>query len=227
LLTLYSYPELFGCADNNPYGLKVFAFLRLTRTPFNHEHILDTATAPRGQLPYVTDGDRTIGDSDAIVAYIVERDRLAIDDQLTPAQRDLHLLIRRTLDDLYWVMSYSRWKDDTYWPLFRDALLRTHPDLTEAVLLQARAYNFDRYTFQGIGRFAPQDAYARGLADVQALSNCCRAPAICSAPRQPASMQHSTASSPTSFSTIFPRRSGHSPGRNRISPRTARRSMRL
>jgi hypothetical protein len=28
---LYSYPELFGVADNNGYGLKVFAFLKLTR----------------------------------------------------------------------------------------------------------------------------------------------------------------------------------------------------
>ena len=29
MITLFSYPELFGVADNNPYGLKVFAFLRL------------------------------------------------------------------------------------------------------------------------------------------------------------------------------------------------------
>jgi hypothetical protein len=29
MLTLNSYPELFGVADNNPFGLKVFAFLKL------------------------------------------------------------------------------------------------------------------------------------------------------------------------------------------------------
>ena len=29
MITLYSYPRLFGVADNNPYGLKVFAFIRL------------------------------------------------------------------------------------------------------------------------------------------------------------------------------------------------------
>ena len=29
MITLYSYPELFGVADNNGYGLKVFAFLKL------------------------------------------------------------------------------------------------------------------------------------------------------------------------------------------------------
>ena len=50
MLTLYSYPTLFGVADNNGYGLKVFAFLRLAGVPFAHEHIFDASTAPRGQL---------------------------------------------------------------------------------------------------------------------------------------------------------------------------------
>ena len=29
MLSLYSYPNLFGVADNNPFGLKVYAFLKL------------------------------------------------------------------------------------------------------------------------------------------------------------------------------------------------------
>jgi glutathione S-transferase len=75
------------------------------------------------------------------------------------------------LDDLYWVMSYSRWKDERFWPLFRDALMREHPSLTEAGLLKARDFNFQRYHFQGIGRYAPDAAYARGLADLQVLAD--------------------------------------------------------
>ena len=43
MITLYSYPELFGVADNNGYGLKVFAFLRLNGVPFAHEHIFDAS----------------------------------------------------------------------------------------------------------------------------------------------------------------------------------------
>ena len=46
MITLYSYPELFGVADNNGYGLKVFAFLRLNGMPFKHEHVFDAAAAP-------------------------------------------------------------------------------------------------------------------------------------------------------------------------------------
>jgi hypothetical protein len=55
VLTLYSYPELFGLPDNNPYGLKVFAFLKLAKLPFHHEHIFDATEAPRGQLPYIVE----------------------------------------------------------------------------------------------------------------------------------------------------------------------------
>src|SRR5262249_8068028 len=54
---------------------------------------------------------------------------------------------------------------------FRDALLSHHPSLTELDLLKAREFNFQRYYFQGIGRYEPDDAFARGLADLQVLAH--------------------------------------------------------
>src|SRR6202049_3230470 len=101
MITLYSYPELFGVADNNGYGLKVFAFLRLAGVPFTHEHIFDASAAPRGQLPYIVDDGEAIGDSDTIIAHLIAKYRLTMDDGLTAAQRDTSHLIDRMLDDLY------------------------------------------------------------------------------------------------------------------------------
>ena len=170
MLTLYSYPQLFGVADNNGYGLKVFAFLRVAGVPFVHEHIFDASKAPRAQLPYITDDDVTVGDSESIIAYVTDEYRPAIDAGLTQTQHDTNLLVTRTLDDLYWVMSYSRWKDDAYWPKFRDALKREHPHLTDEGLTEAREFNFQRYHYQGIGRYAPAAVYARGLADLSVLA---------------------------------------------------------
>jgi glutathione S-transferase len=171
MIALYSYPELFGVADNNGYGLKVFAFLRLTGVPFTHEHIFDASAAPRGQLPYIVDDGEAIGDSDTIIAHLTSKYRLQIDDGLTAAQRDTNHLIVRMLDDLYWVMSYSRWKDERFWPAFCAALRREHPRLTEAGLRKAQEFNSQRYYYQGIGRYPPAAAYARGLADLQVLAN--------------------------------------------------------
>jgi glutathione S-transferase len=171
MITLYSYPELFGVADNNGYGLKVFAFMRIAGLAFRHEHVFDASSAPRGQLPYIVDDGETIGDSETIISHLVDKYAVTIDDALRAQQRDQNLLITRMLDDLYWVMSYSRWKDERYWPAFRNALMREHPNLTEEGLLKAREYNFQRYHFQGIGRYAPDAAYARGLADLSVLAN--------------------------------------------------------
>jgi glutathione S-transferase len=170
MLTLYSCPTLFGVADNNGYGLKVFAFLRLAGVPFRHEHIFDASKAPRGQLPYVVDGGDAVGDSETILGYVTKKYGVQLDAGLTPAQRITNLLITRMLDDLYWVMSYSRWKDERYWHSFRDALLREHPSLTEDGLNKAREFNAQRYYYQGIGRYDPDAAMARGLADLTALA---------------------------------------------------------
>jgi glutathione S-transferase len=171
MLTLYSYPELFGVADNNPFGLKVFAFLKLAGVAFRHEHIFDAAAAPRGQLPYIVDDGEHVGDSDTIIAHVVAKYRLPIDSALTQAQRNTDLMVRRTLDDLYWVMSYSRWKDPQFWPLFRDAMLGAHASLTVDGMEAARKYNFERYRYQGIGRYEPQDVYKRGIADLSAVAS--------------------------------------------------------
>ncbi|WP_024275525.1 glutathione S-transferase family protein [Hyphomicrobium sp. 802] len=171
MLTLYSYPALFGVADNNGYGLKVYTFLKLAGVPFVHEHIFDASSAPRGQLPYIVDNGETIGDSGAIIAHVTRKYGVTMDDALTPAQRDTDLLVTRLLDDLYWVMSYSRWKDERYWKQFRDALLREHPQLTEEGLAAAKEFNAKRYYYQGIGRYEPDQAMARGLADLQVLAN--------------------------------------------------------
>jgi glutathione S-transferase len=189
MITLYSYPELFGVADNNGYGLKVFAFLQLTSAmhdlfgkpastlpdhasglSFTHEHIFDASKAPRGQLPYIVDDGETVGDSESIIAHLTRKYALTIDAALDAAQRDRNLLVTRLLDDLYWVMSYSRWKDERYFPAFRDALLREYPQLTVEDLRKAQEFNFQRYYYAGIGRYAPEAAYARGLADLGVLA---------------------------------------------------------
>ena len=67
-------------------------------------------------------------------------------------------------------MSYSRWHDPRYWPTFRDAMLETHPGVTAGGLEAARAYNAERYHYQGIGRYEPEGVYKRGLADLAALA---------------------------------------------------------
>ena len=145
MITLYSYPELFGVADNNGYGLKVFAFLQAYRRAVRAGAYFRRLRRRRaGSLPYIVDDGETIGDSETIIAHRHRKYRLTIDAALSAAQRDTDLLITRMLDDLYWVMSYSRWKDERYFPAFRDALIAsirasTKPGLRKAQRIQRSA----------------------------------------------------------------------------------------
>ena len=110
------------------------------------------------------------------------------------------------LDDLYWVMSYSRWKDDRYFPAFRDAFMREHPRLTDESLDKARAFNAQRYHFQGIGRYEPAEAYARGIDDLGVLARLITPDGYVHGAGPPASMRASTDLSPTSIITPSIRR---------------------
>ena len=169
MLTLYSWPALCGVADNNGYGLKVFAFLRLSGIPFTHEHVFEPSQAPRSQLPYIVDDDEAIGDSDTILAHFTRKYSLTIDDGLTIEQHDTNHMITRMLDDLYWVMSYSRWKDERFWPRFQELFTREHPSLTADALAKAREYNSQRYYFQGHRPLRTRCGDARGL-DLEVLA---------------------------------------------------------
>jgi glutathione S-transferase len=102
---------------------------------------------------------------------LIHKYRLTIDAALSPAQRATDLLVTRMLDDLYWVKSYSPWKDEHDFPTFCDAFIAQHPQIDQAGLNKAREFNAQRYYFQGIGRYAPDAAYARGLADLQVLAD--------------------------------------------------------
>jgi len=70
-----------------------------------------------------------------------------------------------------WVAWRAGHPGERFWPRFCERLRREHPSLTEEGLHKAQKFNEQRYYYQGIGRYAPDAAYARGLADLQVLAN--------------------------------------------------------
>lgn len=87
MIRLFLYPELFGLPDNNPYGLKVETFLRLAQIPYRVEHAVNVGSAPRGQLPYLVDGDTVVSDSNRMIEYLSQTYQVDLDDALTSEQR--------------------------------------------------------------------------------------------------------------------------------------------
>ncbi|WED42455.1 glutathione S-transferase family protein [Legionella cardiaca] len=172
MLILYSYPQLFGVPDNNPYGLKVDTFLRLAKINYRLEPIVDTKNAPRGQLPYIEDDGQIVTDSNNIIHFLSDKYHIGLDDDLTEIQKNLHFLVTRMLDNhLYWVMSYSRWQDERFWPLFKAEFLQQLPELTESSLEKGRKYNLQRYYYQGISRYSEDEIYQSGTQDLAIINS--------------------------------------------------------
>ena len=151
----------------------MFAFLRLAGVPFTHEHIFDVSKAPRGQLPYIVDDDgETIGDSETIVAHVIAKYRPAVDAGLTTGAA------RHRSPD--YAHARRPLLGHVVFALEGRALLARVPrradagasvSLDEAGSWKAREFNFQRYHYQGIGRYAPEAAYARGVADLAVLAH--------------------------------------------------------
>lgn len=171
MITLFSYPQMWGLLDNNPYGLKVHAFLRLVNLNYQTHYTIDTEQAPRRKLPYLIDEHKKIGDSNYIIDYLTTKYQLKIDSDLSPSQRIFELLIKRTLEEhLYWVMSYSRWQDAENFPLFREQFLKGYPKATSEDLERFQEANIQKYYAQGIGRYEPFEVYQAGIKDLEMIS---------------------------------------------------------
>lgn len=171
MLTLYCYPKLFGLTDNNPFGLKVDTYLRLNNIPFQLNNILDTSSAPRNQLPYIEYDQTTISDSSHIIAYLDKNLEVGMDAVLSQEQKQTAYLIESLLGNhLYWVIAYSRWSDERYFPDFKKAFLSSVSQLSEADIDNIRAYNLKKHQSQGIGRYDRDEVYQSGIDDLDILS---------------------------------------------------------
>jgi hypothetical protein len=68
-------------------------------------------------------------------------------------------------------MSYSRWQDDRVLAAVPRCAARTASEPHGSGSAQGAGFNFQRYYFQGIGSHSPEEAYRRGLADLEVLAH--------------------------------------------------------
>jgi len=129
MIKLYTFGEKFGVADPSPFVLKVDAYLRMAGIDFENINRPDNLSkAPKGKLPFIIDGNKTIADSQAIIEYIKTNPDNDLDRLLSDEQRAIAYLITKSLDEnLYFVLVYSRWFRDDTWSLLKDAFFSQLP----------------------------------------------------------------------------------------------------
>ena len=156
----------------SPFCMKVETYLKLAGVPYRAVATLPMK-APKGKLPFILEEDgRAIPDSGRIVAHLEATRGAPLDGGLTPDQRALGHLIRRTCEEsLFFVALYGRWFDEPGWSVLRPLFFgRMAPPLKWIVPSLVRRGLRRDLLGQGTLRHSRDEIYALGCADLDALA---------------------------------------------------------
>lgn len=173
MIKLYSFGANFGVADPSPYVLKVDVYMRMADIEFTSiPDVKNLQKAPKGKLPFITDGNTTIADSQFIIGYLQEKFNVTLDAHLSAEQKSVAHLIGKSLDEnLYWCLIYSRWIADDTWPQIKQAFFGSMPfPLNKIVPILARRDVISAAHKQGIGRHSAEEITIITRETLQALS---------------------------------------------------------
>jgi glutathione S-transferase len=171
-VTLLQYPSQWGLPNPSPFCFKLEIWMQMVGIDYQVKDVRDPRKTPKGKLPCLIDGDRTIPDSSHIIQYLKERYEVDPEDTLSQPQRAESLAFQRlTEDHLYWVLVFSRWIDESGWAVMKEILQRSLPRPLRWFLPSLVRGNVRKQLHaQGLGRHSPRDIYRFARSDLNALA---------------------------------------------------------
>ncbi|MFO1035570.1 MAG: glutathione S-transferase family protein [Geminicoccaceae bacterium] len=170
-VTLVQFPKVWG-RNVSPFTLKLEAWLRLAEIPYTSVESMQLGRAPKGKMPYIVDGGRSIGDSTLIIEYLKTSRGIDPDAGLSARDMAQALALQRLFEDhLYYVLSWSRWVDEEGWATVGPGYFAAMPaPLRPPAQAWMRRKIRKFLVEQGIGRHSPAEIYAAGTADIEAAA---------------------------------------------------------
>ena len=174
MIKLYSFGPHLNVPDPSPFVLKINFLLKVSKIPF--EIVSGTQnlrTAPKGKLPYIEDGDKTITDSFFIEKYLQEEYQFDVNAHLAPEQRAASELICNGLEErLYWCIVHFRWIYDSNWAVINPTFFGDIPfPLNNIIPKIARKGMIKAMHGQGIGRHTEQEILQIAADQLTSISN--------------------------------------------------------
>ena len=116
MIKLYQFAPAWDVPNLSPFCLKVETFLKMAGLPYE---IVDAIPlqGPKGQLPFIEDNGKRIGDSQFIVEYLKKTYGDSVDGHLTPGERAVSNAMQRLIENhLCWAFVFARFgKRDVNW----------------------------------------------------------------------------------------------------------------
>lgn len=174
MITLYKFGAIGELADPSPFCLKVEAYLKLTGLEYECKSGMKYMRgAPKGKLPYITDGDKAIADSQFIIGYLKQTYGDKVDGHLTDEQKAIgHAFIKMVDENLYWCVVHSRWINEGNWPKLKDYFFGKMPFPLRAIISRVAQKRVKKALYaHGLGRHSEAEIIEIGVRDITALAN--------------------------------------------------------
>ncbi len=176
MITLHGFIPAWGLPDISPFVVKVHTYLRMAKIEYKTV-ISDARKAPKGKLPYLTDGEKVIADSEFIIQYLQAKNQNNLGRALNPSQMALATAMRSMMEEhLYFILLYYRWTEPAgfaaYRPILKDYLraIGIPAFLAPLPLWLGRRGVCTTVHGQGVGRHQPGEIAAMGIKLLRALA---------------------------------------------------------
>jgi len=170
MLKLITFAPAFGAPSASPFGVKAFCLLKMAGADF--EVVAgDPRKAPKGKLPILIDGDRTIPDTEDIRTHLEQTFTVDFDAGLSAEQRATSRAVIRMCDEhLYFALVCDRWLNDANWEIVREAFFGVIPKPVRGFITKKiRQKVWRSMQAQGMGRHSVPEQLVRADKDIQAI----------------------------------------------------------
>ncbi len=171
MLKVFTFAPSWGLPTPSSFGLKVEAWLRMAKIPYECEYVARPMASPKRTVPWIQDGDLLLADSGFILDYLREQHGDPLGIRLSASQRATSHVIRRMLEEnLARIIGYTRWIADENWPETRDVAFGDMEEPWKSdISAKAREKMREDMELHGIGRHTPDEVQLLGIADVKAV----------------------------------------------------------
>ncbi len=171
MITLYVIGPNFGLPEVSPYVTKTEVQLRMAGLAYTKQQAMPD-TSPKGQLPYIDDGDRRVADSTFIRSHIETTYGIDLDQGLSARQRAEAWAIERMVENHFnWATGYARWMLPENFEKGPARFFDAVPDhMREALVDDVRRRVAESMRIAGLARHTPEEIVELGARSLSALS---------------------------------------------------------